>query len=121
MYGAKIIEMGNKKDEKRFEASENVGLQQFHILGAAGCIGNTLGFLGNVIIYGWTVPSILCAVCALVMLVVTIWGSVSRHVLRASYIIIVMVALMEFPMLYYVYKSGTIAYMVLAIVAIATL
>ena len=120
MYGAKIIEMRNKKDEKRFEASENVGLQQFHILGAAGCIGNTLGFLGNVIIYGWTVPSILCAVCALVMLVVTIWGSVSRHVLRASYIIIVMVALMEFPMLYYVYKSGTIAYMVLAIVAIAT-
>lgn len=81
MYGAKIIEMRNKKDEKRFEASENVGLQQFHILGAAGCIGNTLGFLGNVIIYGWTVPSILCAVCALVMLVVTIWGSVSRHVL----------------------------------------
>ncbi len=48
--------MRNKKDEKRFEASENVGLQQFHILGAAGCIGNTLGFLGNVIIYGWTVP-----------------------------------------------------------------
>lgn len=96
MYGAKIIEMRNKKDEKRFEASENVGLQQFHILGAAGCIGNTLGFLGNVIIYGWTVPSIFCAVCALVML-----------------------ALMEFPMLYYVYKSGTIAYMVLAIVAIA--
>lgn len=44
MYGAKIIEMRNKKDEKRFEASENVGLQQFHILGAAGCIGNTLGF-----------------------------------------------------------------------------
>lgn len=119
MYGAKIIEMRNKKDEKRLEASENVGLQQFHILGAAGCIGNTLGFLGNVIIYGWTVPSILCAVCALVMLVVTIWGSVSRHVLRASYIIIAMVALMEFPMLYYVYKSGTIAYMVLAIVAIA--
>lgn len=63
MYGAKIIEMRNKKDEKRLEASENVGLQQFHILGAAGCIGNTLGFLGNVIIYGWTVPSILCAVC----------------------------------------------------------
>lgn len=50
----------------------------------------------------------------------TVWGIKSRHVKRASYVIFTLLAFFEFPMLYYIYQTGTIVYMILAMVAIAT-
>lgn len=50
----------------------------------------------------------------------TVWGIKSRHVKRASYVILTLLAFFEFPMLYYIYQTGTIVYMILAMVAIAT-
>lgn len=50
----------------------------------------------------------------------TVWGIKSRHVKCASYVILTLLAFFEFPMLYYIYQTGTIVYMILAMVAIAT-
>lgn len=50
----------------------------------------------------------------------TFWGIRSRHVKRAAYVIITLITFFEFPILYYIYQTGTIVYMVLAMVAIAT-
>lgn len=103
-----------------FDTSVNVGLRQFYVLGAAGSIGNLFGFVGNVYIYGLSAPTIFCALCTLVIFGMTFWGIRSRHVKRATYVIITLITFFEFPILYYIYQTGTIVYMVLAMVAIAT-
>ena len=103
-----------------FDTSINVGLRQFYVLGAAGCIGNLFGFVGNAYIYGFSAPTVFCAVCTIVIFAMTVWGIQSRHVKRAAYVIITLVTFFEFPMLYYIYQTGTIVYMILAMVAIAT-
>ena len=103
-----------------FDPSVNVGLRQFYVLGAAGSIGNLFGFVGNVYIYGLSAPTIFCALCTLVIFGMTFWGIRSRHVKRAAYVIITLITFFEFPILYYIYQTGTIVYMVLAMVAIAT-
>lgn len=103
-----------------FDTSVNVGLRQFYVLGAAGSIGNLFGFVGNVYIYGLSAPTIFCALCTLVIFGMTFWGIRSRHVKRAAYVIITLITFFEFPILYYIYQTGTIVYMVLAMVAIAT-
>ena len=103
-----------------FDTSVNVGLRQFYVLGAAGCIGNLFGFAGNAYIYGFSAPTIFCALCTLVIFGMTVWGIRSRHVKRAAYVIIILITFFEFPMLYYIYQTGTIVYMILAMVAIAT-
>ena len=103
-----------------FDTSVNVGLRQFYVLGAAGSIGNLFGFIGNVYIYGLSAPTIFCALCTLVIFGMTFWGIRSRHVKRAAYVIITLITFFEFPILYYIYQTGTIVYMVLAMVAIAT-
>ena len=103
-----------------FDTSVNVGLRQFYVLGAAGSIGNLFGFVGNVYIYGLSAPTIFCALCTLVIFGMTVWGIRSRHVKRAAYVIITLITFFEFPILYYIYQTGTIVYMVLAMVAIAT-
>ena len=100
-----------------FDPSVNVGLRQFYVLGAAGSIGNLFGFVGNVYIYGLSAPTIFCT---LVIFGMTFWGIRSRHVKRAAYVIITLITFFEFPILYYIYQTGTIVYMVLAMVAIAT-
>ena len=41
-----------KKMNRLFDTSINVGLRQFYILGIAGSVGNLTGFLGNAYIYG---------------------------------------------------------------------
>lgn len=103
-----------------FDTSINVGLRQFYILGIAGCVGNLIGFLGNVYIYGFSAPTIFCALCTLIIFVACIWGINTKHVKKASYIIIILLTFIEFPMLYYIYQTGTVVYMVLSMVAIAT-
>ena len=103
-----------------FDTSVNVGLRQSYVLGAAGSIGNLFGFVGNVYIYGLSAPTIFCALCTLVIFGMTFWGIRSRHVKRAAYVIITLITFFEFPILYYIYQTGTIVYMVLAMVAIAT-
>lgn len=103
-----------------FDTSINVGLRQFYVLGVAGCVGNLLGFAGNASIYGFSAPTYFCALCTLIIFAMTVWGIKSRHVKRASYVILTLLAFFEFPMLYYIYQTGTIVYMILAMVAIAT-
>ncbi len=109
-----------KKMNRLFDTSINVGLRQFYILGIAGSVGNLTGFLGNAYIYGFSIPTIFCALCTIIIFMASIWGINTRHVRKASYIIILLLTFIEFPILYYIYQTGTIAYMVLSMVAIAT-
>lgn len=102
-----------------FDTSINVGLRQFYILGAAACIANLCGFLCNALIFGFDLSTFFCAGCVLIIFSATVWGIRSRHVKRAAYIIITLITFVEFPMLYYLYQTGTIVYMILSIVGIA--
>ena len=103
-----------------FDTSVNVGLRQFYILGMAGCAGTLFAFLGNAYIYGFSMPTFFCALCTIIIFAASVFGIATEHVKKASYVIIILVTFIEFPMLYYIYQTGTIVYMVLSMVAIAT-
>lgn len=105
--------------KRLFDTSIDVHIRQFYILAFSGCLGNLCGFLGNALIYGLSPATIFCGICAIFIFLTSFVGIISGHPLPASYVIIALLAFVEFPLLYYIYGSGTIVYMILAIVSIA--
>lgn len=103
-----------------FDTTIDVKKRQFFILALAACIGNLAGFIGNMLIYGFGMPTIFCGFCSVCVIICSLLGIFKGYVTQASYFIIVLLSLLEFPMLYYMYQSGTIVYMILSIIGIAT-
>ena len=103
-----------------FDTTIDVKKRQFFILAIAACIGNLSGFIGNMIIFGFGMPTIFCGFCSICVIICSLLGLFKGYIIQASYFIIVLLSLLEFPMLYYMYQSGVIVYMILSIIAIAT-
>lgn len=102
-----------------FDTSIDVNRRQFYVLAMGSCIGNLAGFIGNALIFGWNGTTIFCGICMLLMAAGSFIGIKKGQIRYASYLMIAVLSLVEFPILYYIYQTGTIVYMVLAMVAIA--
>ena len=102
-----------------FDTSLDVNLRQFYILVICGCLGNFSGFLGNAVIYGFGPGTIFCGICALLIILSSFYGIHFGHTKRASYFVILLLTFIEFPLLYYIYHTNTIVYMILSIAGIA--
>ena len=102
-----------------FDTSIDVNRRQFYVLAMGSCIGNLAGFIGNALIFGWNGTTIFCGICMLLMAAGSFIGIKKGQIRYASYLMIAVLSLVEFPTLYYIYQTGTIVYMVLAMVAIA--
>ena len=102
-----------------FDTSIDVNRRQFYVLAMGSCIGNLAGFIGNALIFGWNGTTIFCGICMLLMAAGSFIGIKKGQIRYASYLMIAVLSLVEFPALYYIYQTGTIVYMVLAMVAIA--
>ena len=102
-----------------FDTTIDVSRRQFYVLAMGSCIGNLAGFLGNALIFGWGGTTIFCGICMLLMFAGSFVGIKMGQIRYASYFMIAVLSLVEFPVLYYIYQAGTIVYMVLAIVGIA--
>lgn len=102
-----------------FNTSIDVRRRQFYVLVMGGCIGNLAGFIGNALIFGWGGPTIFCGICMLLIFASSFIGIKTGQIRYASYFMMALLSLVEFPALYYIYQSGTIVYMVLGIVGIA--
>lgn len=113
--------IGNGEDMNRlFDTTIDVNIRQFYVLAMGACVGNLAGFIGNACIYGFSMPTFFCGICALLIIVGSLVGIFARHPKRACYFIVMLTTFVEFPVLYYIYQHGTIVYMVLSIVSIAT-
>lgn len=91
----------------------------FYVLGWTACIANTIGFIANAVFYGFTWMTGVCGVCALIMYFATAWGIWGNRIRYAAWIVLLTINLIEFPLIYYVYGPGRVAYMFLGLVGIA--
>ena len=89
------------------------------LLVLTGCIANMIGFLSNVILFGMSLPTIVCGICEIVMITCAVAGISFGKQKSATVIMVLMLALIEFPFLFYVYGATMGVYLILGIVALA--
>ena len=92
----------------------------FIVLALTGCISNIAGFTANAVIFGFTPQTLFCAACALVIIVSSLVGFFTGRTYVATFIILLVLGFVEFPMLYISYGASTAVYMLVAEIGIIT-
>lgn len=92
----------------------------FVVLAITGCISNIAGFTANAVIFGFTLQTVMCAVCAAIVIVSSLVGFISGRTYVATFIILLVLGFIEFPMLYISYGKSTMVYMLVAEIGIVT-
>lgn len=91
----------------------------FWVLVLTGCIANMIGFLSNAVMFGMTLPTIICGMSEVAMLICGGIGIGLKKQKSAAAIMVLLLTLIEFPFLFYVYGSNMGVYLILGIVAVA--
>lgn len=97
--------------------NEELKIRLFYVLLITAIVANTIGFISNAIIYGFTSITIFTLVCAIIMYIAGIMGMYTKNSKLPSVIILVLGNIIEFPVLYLVYGAYYILYMILGIVS----
>lgn len=92
----------------------------FIVLAITGCISNIAGFTANAAIFGFTPQTLFCAACALVIIVSSLVGFLTGRTYVATFIILLVLGFVEFPILYISYGASTAVYMLVAEIGIIT-
>ena len=109
--------MNKKSDTVNSELRDKL----FIVLALTGCISNIAGFTANAVIFGFTPQTLFCAACALVIIVSSLVGFFTGRTYVATFIILLVLGFVEFPMLYisyaccgnryyYFYEAGAQSY-----------
>lgn len=101
------------------EIDKELKIRLFYVLALTAIIANTLGFVSNVIIYGFTNITIFILVCAIIMYIVGGLGIYLKKIQLPANIILFLGNFIEFPVLFFAYGSYYILYMLLGIISTA--
>lgn len=108
--------MNKKSDTVNSELRDKL----FIVLALTGCISNIAGFTANAAIFGFTPQTLFCAACALVIIVSSLVGFLTERTYVATFIILLVLGFVEFPILYISYGASTAVYMLVAEIGIIT-
>ena len=108
--------MNKKSDTVNSELRDKL----FIVLALTGCISNIAGFTANAAIFGFTPQTLFCAACALVIIVSSLVGFLTGRTYVATFIILLVLGFVEFPILYISYGASTAVYMLVAEIGIIT-
>ena len=108
--------MNKKSDTVNSELRDKL----FIVLALTGCVSNIAGFTANAVIFGFTPQTLFCAACALVIIVSSLVGFLTGRTYVATFIILLVLGFVEFPMLYISYGASTAVYMLVAEIGIIT-
>lgn len=64
-----------------------------------GCIANTVGFLSNAVLFGMTLPTIVCGVCVIMIVLCGVVGIRFGKQRTAAVVMVLMFSQIEFPFL----------------------
>lgn len=103
---------------KTFHRDDELAMRLFYVLAWTAMIANTIGYLSNAILYGWTPSTVFSFVCALVMYVAGAAGLIWHTHKIPGFIILMICNFVEFPVMYCVYGSARIGYMFLGVVGV---
>lgn len=112
----RTLEMNKKSDTVNSELRDKL----FIVLALTGCVSNIAGFTANAVIFGFTPQTLFCAACALVIIVSSLVGFFTGRTYVATFIILIVLGFVEFPMLYISYGASTAVYMLVAEIGIIT-
>ena len=77
--------------------NEELKIRLFYVLSITAIVANTIGFISNAIIYGFTSITIFTLVCAIIMYIAGIMGMYTKNSKLPSVIILVLGNIIEFP------------------------
>lgn len=101
-----------------FSSIKEMQSQLFHVMAIAACTANMFGLLLNAFLHGNALPTQVCVVCGVVILLFSLLGVYTKHKGWATVGILITVVWIEFPFLYAVYNSVILVYFVLSIIGI---
>ena len=104
---------------KKVELNTKLNKRLFWKLVLTGCIANTVGFLSNAVLFGMTLPTIVCGMCVIMIVLCGEVGIRFGKQRTAAAVMVLMFSIIEFPYLFYVYGANMGVYLVLGIVALA--
>ena len=113
------------KQEKEKELWGNCDIEKdmswnmYQILVNTAVSANLIGTICNFCIHGTELPTILCGVCLLMILIIGCAGWITQKVQLPAVVIILILSWFEFPYLYYCYGNTAIVYLILGIVGLA--
>ncbi|MGN1156664.1 MAG: hypothetical protein ACI4TK_10835, partial [Agathobacter sp.] len=84
-----------------------------------GVIANTVGFLSNALLFGLSLPTLICGTCVVMIAVCGVAGIRFGKQRTAATVMVLMFSMVEFPFLFYVYGVNMGVYLILGIVALA--
>lgn len=105
--------------EKLFDFKIDLKIRLFYVLAWTACIANTLGYLTNALLYGFTAATLFPFCCALIIYVASAYGMMTKRTKVPVILILIICNLLEFPVLYCLYGAYRLSYMMLGIIATA--
>lgn len=99
-----------------FHRDGELELRLFYVLAWTAMIANTIGYVSNAVLYGWTPATVFSFGCAAIMYIAGITGFVTHKPGFPATVILVVCCFIEFPVMYCVYGSDRIGYMFLGVV-----
>ena len=101
------------------ELNSKLQRKLFWNLVITGSVANTVGFLSNILLFGMSMPTIICGICAMMIVICGVAGIRFGKQRTASAVMVLILSLIEFPFLFYTYGANMGVYLVLGIVALA--
>lgn len=101
------------------ELSKELKIKLFRTLAITAIVANVIGFLINILLYGFSGPIALVGGCCILMTIFAVIGTITKRIDVAAVGIVCVAALFEFPLILYVYGAATSAYLILAVAGIA--
>ena len=101
------------------ELNKELKTRLFHILVIVASLADGVGFLICFLLTGLSKPTAMCGVCFVILTAFGIYGWITDKIALASTGMVSIAALLELPILMYVYGAPTSAYLILASVCIA--
>lgn len=114
-----VIKMFTDLQIKEDEMNAKLQRKFIWVLVITGCFSNLVGFLSNAVMFGMSLPTVVCGVCVIFVVVCGVIAIGFGKQKSASAVIVMMFVLVEFPFLLYVYGANMGVYLVLGIVALA--
>lgn len=105
--------------KRLFDYTVDLKLRLFYVLACTACVANTIGYVSNAILYGFTLPTLFPFGCALVIYSVSMYGFITQKTKASTIVILFICNMIEFPILYFSYGPYQLSYMILGLVATA--
>lgn len=101
------------------ELKKELKTKLFRTLAIIACLADGVGFLICFLLTGLTEATAMCGICFIILTGFGVFGWITNKIDVASTAMVSIAALLELPILIYVYGAPTSAYLILAVAGIA--